>query len=42
MDPCVYYNAEKNTLIAVWADDLIFFTAQEKTKAFLKEKLKEH
>lgn len=41
-DPCVYYNAEKNTFIAVWVDDLILFAAQESIKILLKEKLKQH
>ncbi|GBP64177.1 Retrovirus-related Pol polyprotein from transposon TNT 1-94 [Eumeta japonica] len=41
-DPCVYYNVEKNTYIAIWVDDIILFTAQESAKTLLKEKLKEH
>lgn len=41
-DPCVYYNAEKNTFIAIWVDDLILFSAQEKSKMLLKENLREH
>lgn len=41
-DPCIYYNVEKNTFIAIWVDDLILLTSQKKTKNLLKEKLKEH
>lgn len=41
-DPCVYYNAKKNTFIAIWVDDLILFTSEENTKIVFKEKLKQH
>lgn len=41
-DPCVYYNVEKNAFIAIWVDDLILFTAEEKIKIMFKEKLMEH
>lgn len=39
-DPCVYYNMEKNTFIAVWVDDLILFTSQLSIKNKIKEQLK--
>lgn len=41
-DPCVYYNAEKNTFIAVWVDDLLIFTSQQSIKEMLKNKLMHH
>lgn len=40
-DPCVYYNTEKNTFVAVWVDDLIIFTSQPEIKNLLKESLKQ-
>ena len=40
-DPCVYYNKEKNTFIAIWVDDLMLFTTEANTKMVFKEKLKQ-
>lgn len=41
-DPCVYFNEERNTFIAVWVDDLLIFTSQQDVKDMLKKKLMKH
>lgn len=41
-DPCVYFNVNKNTYIAVWVDDLILFTPNKVEKDIIKKRLMQY
>lgn len=41
-DPCVYFNVNKNTYIAVWVDDLILFSPNKVEKDIIKNRLMQY
>ncbi|KAJ8709663.1 hypothetical protein PYW08_009667 [Mythimna loreyi] len=41
-DPCVYFNVNKNTYIAVWVDDLLLFTPNKTERDIIKNRLMQY